>query len=209
MKPLFQLSIALFLSACTLILATPADADAKSQPCMFEEEKIAEITKGITPAFTLNGELILNLLNSSIGDKEACQIESRRAGDGMSLNTCGYSEEVAAHVITIKGKNQTWQLLVDENQISYGPKEFLLKDIASDKGNLVSHITSGDNLIAQVQGCGQESAEDYKLFRFQYKGNREIKEIARLINMNDNLVCPTPTSSEIILVFSQSKLGFN
>ncbi|MNL27598.1 hypothetical protein D3C87_1491970 [compost metagenome] len=208
MKTLFQLPIALFLGASTLVLATKAEA-AKPQSCFSANQKIAEITKAIAPAFTHNGEMILNLLKSSANDLEACQIESRRAGDGMSLNTCGYSEEVAVHVITIKGKNQTWELVVDENEISCGPKEFLLKDIGTKQGNFVSYITSGDNLIAQVQGCGQESADDYKLVSFQYKDNQESKNVSRLINMNDNLVCPSPTSNEIIIVFSQSKLVSN
>lgn len=207
MKTLFQLPIVLFLSASTLAWAAPGGA-AKSKSCFSENVKFAEITKGITPGLVLNGDVILNLLNSAVkGDTDACQIESQRAGDDMSLNTCGYSEEVAIHIITIKGKNRTWKLVVEENKISCGPKEFILKRISSNTGGIVATVSAGDKLIAQIQGCGEETADDYKLFGLQYRANGEIKNDGVLVNMNDDLVCATPTTDEHIVTFSKSKLG--
>lgn len=186
-------SIFVFLTAVQL---------AHAQPC--ELETLKKIRK-FEPDLIRNGEVVLTLLDSAILGKMKCENDLIKI-NSMFLTLCGATSPRFIHQLSIFGKNQVWKLTVAEDKVECAGDAIWLKKITTKHSEITQVVSDANQLIAQVNSCGNEVPSDYRYVTFLNGEDSGEKEVGNLVHINDDRVCDGPTQPAI-LKFSSEDLS--
>ncbi len=170
--------------------------------------KLAEIEKMIRPDLGMNSDFIIGLLDGAQSGALKCEIKSTSIPITGMLGSCGYAYPKAKHQVSVSNAYQTWTMFVREDEVECGGAGFWLTSIKSQFGDFSKYVTSGDKIIGQVDGTNCGNLSHYIAVKFSFQNeNEQLVKVTKVLNVDQNSACATPTLNGGLVELSAAKLG--
>lgn len=205
-----QLKVALQVSFTFISLGASISASAQStQKCIAAD--LVKLRKYVGPDLSLNGGLVLDLLEKSENGTYSCeQTTTPIIKNDVELMTCGFTSPVEDQALTIRTTDgTTWTLHVRKDNVSCGGEGYWLTDIESSNGHLLQHLRKdADTISVQFANDSCLIPSDVKAIRYSYKviGGGLVK-VTKLLAVSNSSTCQGQNSFGPILDLSLSALG--